>query len=84
MVFRNSKVYDVLKWLSLVALDAVGVAYNALSGVWGLPYGQQVQTTCVIFSVLVGTLIGVSGLRYQANNLDVNDFTYSDKDFEEK
>lgn len=84
MVFRNSKVYDVLKWLSLVALDAVGVAYNALSGVWGLPYGQQVQTTCVISSVLIGTLIGVSGLRYQANNLDVNDFTYSDKDFEEK
>ena len=83
MIFRNSKIYDGLKWLALVALDAVGVAYNALSGVWHLPYGQEIQTTCVILSVLIGTLIGVSGARYQHNNLDINDFTYEDYEIRE-
>lgn len=83
MVFKNNKIYDVLKWLALVALDAVGVAYNALSGVWGLPYGQEIQTTCVILSVLIGTLIGVSGARYQHNNYNINDFTYEDYEIRE-
>ena len=69
MIFKNSKLYDVLKWLSLVALNAFGVAYNALADVWGLPYGQAVQTTCAIISVLIGTLIGVSGHKYFKDNV---------------
>ncbi len=83
MIFRNNKVYDVFKWLALVALDAVGVAYNALSGVWGLPFGGEVERTCVITSILIGTLIGVSGARYQHNNYNINDFTYEDYEIRE-
>ena len=65
MIFKDSKVYDVLKWIALVALDAVGFAYDALSEVWGLPYGEQVYKTCTILAILIGTLIGVSGIKYQ-------------------
>lgn len=65
MIFKNSKFYDFCKWLALVCLDAVGIAYNELSEVWGLPYGEQVFKTCCIVSVLLGTLIGVSGIRYK-------------------
>lgn len=60
----SNKLYDVLKWLALVALDAFGVAYQSLAEVWDLPYGEQVFKTAVILSVLIGTLIGVSGMRY--------------------
>lgn len=42
MRFSN-KVYDVLKWLCMVALNAFGTAYRALSGVWSLPFGEEVQ-----------------------------------------
>lgn len=65
MIFKNGKVYDVLKWFALVFLDAAGVAYEALSEVWSLPYGEEVFKTCSILSVLLGTLIGVSGLKYK-------------------
>lgn len=65
----SNKMYDVLKWVALVALDAIGVAYNGLSAVWGLPYGTEVQTTCTILSVLIGTLIGVAGATYKGDNL---------------
>lgn len=61
--------YDVLKWLSLVALDAVGIAYEALSGVWGLPLGTEISKTCVILSVLIGTLIGVTSANYNKSNV---------------
>lgn len=60
----SNKLYDVLKWLALVAFDAVGIAYQSLAAVWGFPYGDEVLKTCTIVSVLIGTLIGVSAIKY--------------------
>ena len=68
MIFKNSKWYDALKWLSLVALDAIGIAYEKLASIWGLPYGEQVKDTCIVLSVLIGALIGVSGIKYARLN----------------
>ena len=63
MILKN-KVYDVLKWVSLIALDAIGVAYKGLAEIWNLPYGTQVMATCSVLSVLIGTLIGISTINY--------------------
>ena len=60
----SNKAYDILKWIALVALDAVGLFYSAIAGIWGLPYGDKVLETCVALSVLLGTLIGVSSAQY--------------------
>lgn len=60
----NNKVYDVLKWIALIALDAVGVFYKAISAIWGLPFGDEVLATCSAMSLLIGTLIGVSAAQY--------------------
>lgn len=62
----NNRIYDILKWVSLVALDAIGLFYQTIADIWSLPYGDNVLNTCVALSVLIGTLIGVSGLKYQA------------------
>lgn len=70
MIFKNSKMYDVLKWVSLVALDAFGVAYQSLAEVWNLPYGDEVFKTSVIISVLIGTLIGVSANKYTNSDFE--------------
>lgn len=60
----NDKLYDILKWVSLVALDAIGVAYKGLAECWGWGFGTEVMTTCAILSALIGTLIGVSSVAY--------------------
>lgn len=78
MIFKNSKLYDALKWIALVALDALGIAYESLSTVWGFPYGDEVMKTCTIISVLIGTLIGVSSYKYNKTEID-NDFAEDDK-----
>lgn len=67
-----NKLYDILKWVGLIALPALGLAYSQLAGVWSLPYGQQIQTTCDILGVLIGTLIGVSTLNYN-KEVDTNE-----------
>ena len=59
-----NKVYDVLKWISLIALDAVGVAYESLASVWNLPFGDEIMKTCTIISILIGALIGLSTRNY--------------------
>ena len=60
----SNKLYDVLKWIALVALDAVGLFYSTIAGIWGLPYGDQVLETCVAMSLLLGALVGVSATQY--------------------
>lgn len=65
MIFSNSKTYDILKWVALVALDAVGLCYKTIAAIWGLPFGDEIHNTCTALSLLLGTLIGVSGIKYQ-------------------
>lgn len=72
MLFKNSKLYDVLKWVALVALDALGIAYESLAEVWNLPLGDEVMKTCTIVSVLIGTLIGVSSYKYNKMPVDTD------------
>lgn len=64
----SNKVYDVLKWLALVAFDAVGYFYQEIADVWSLPYGDEVLKTCVAISILIGALIGVSSAQYKKNS----------------
>lgn len=61
----NNKLYNVLKWIALVALDAVGVFYKTIASIWSLPFGDKVLATCAALSLLVGTLIGISSLTYK-------------------
>ena len=58
------KVYDILKWVALVVLDAVGVFYSTIASIYGLPLGDEILKTCAALSLLVGALIGVSTAQY--------------------
>lgn len=61
----NNRVYDVLKWLCLIALPALSVLYSALAGVWGWPHATEVATTINAVVAFVGALIGVSTASYR-------------------
>lgn len=58
----NDKVYDVLKWICLIALPALAVLYFTLAKIWGLPYGAEITATINAIALFIGTLIGVSQL----------------------
>ena len=64
----TNKVYDILKWVALVALDAVGYFYQEIAEVWSLPFGNEVLKTCVSLSIFLGALIGVSSAKYKIDN----------------
>ena len=60
----SNKLYDILKWVALIALDAVGLFYSTLATIWELPLGDQVLATCAALSVFIGALIGLSSAQY--------------------
>ena len=67
----SNKTYDVLKWIALIALDAVGVFYKAIATIWIMPLGDEVLATCAALSVFIGTLIGISNAQYKKASEEV-------------
>ena len=58
------KLYDWLKWISLICIPACATFYVALSSVWGWPYADEVAKTANAVCVLIGALIGISTAQY--------------------
>ena len=63
----SNKVYDVLKWIAMYFLPAIGTLYFALSGIWNLPYGEQVVGTITAVDTFLGVLLGISTAQYNKN-----------------
>lgn len=62
----SNKTYDVLKWIAMIALPALGTLYFALAGIWGLPCGEQVVGTITALDTCLGALLGISSASYKA------------------
>jgi uncharacterized membrane protein AbrB (regulator of aidB expression) len=62
----KGKVYDILKWFTLVVLPALGAAYFGLAGIWALPMAGEIAATVVVAEVLLGSLLGISSARFFA------------------
>ena len=60
----NNKLYNVLKWIALVVLPAIGTLYFALANIWGLPYGEQIVGTITAIDTFLGAILGISNYNY--------------------
>ena len=60
----TNKQYDILKWIALIVLPAVGTLYFTLSTIWGLPYGDQIVGTITAVDTFIGALLGISTSRH--------------------
>ena len=59
-----NKLYDVLKWVAIIALPALAVFVKTVFPIWDLPLSDQIATTIMSVDVLLGALIGVSTAQY--------------------
>ena len=60
----SNKVYNILKWVAMVVLPAIGTLYFTLAGIWSLPYAEQVMGTITAVVTFLGVVLGVSTYRY--------------------
>ena len=69
----NNRIYDVLKWIALIVIPAVGALYFGLAQIWGFPYGEEIVGTLSLIDTFIGALIGISTSSY--NKITKNDAT---------
>ena len=63
----SNKMYDVLKWITMVVLPAIGTLYFALAGIWGFPYADQITGTITAVVTFLGIVLGISSAQYKKN-----------------
>ena len=61
----SNKVYDILKWIAMVVLPAIGTLYFALAGIWGWPFGEQIVGTLTAVDTFLGVILGISSSKYK-------------------
>ena len=66
----SNKAYDILKWIALVLLPALGVLYGALAKVWGFPYPSEIVYTITAIDTFLGAVLGISNINYNNRKAD--------------
>jgi hypothetical protein len=61
----SNKVYDILKWVAMIVLPAIGTLYLTLSGIWGLPYGEQIAGSITAIDTFLGAVLMISSNSYK-------------------
>jgi hypothetical protein len=64
-IIMSNKVYDVLKWIAMVVLPAIGTLYFALAGIWGFPYAEQIVGTLTAVDTFLGVALGITSAQYK-------------------
>ena len=64
----SNKAYDVLKWIAMILLPAIGTLYFALAGIWGLPYAEQIVGTITAIDTFLGAVLQLSSAKYNEGN----------------
>lgn len=65
----SNKTYDILKWIAVIFLPAIGTLYFTLAGIWGFPYAEQVVGTITAIDTFLGVILQISSNSY---NKEVN------------
>ena len=60
----SNRAYDILNWVALTTLPALGTLYFAMASIWGLPGAEKVLGSLAALSTFIGALIKVSNRTY--------------------
>ena len=78
MIFKNSKVYDALKWIASVVLPALATFILTLGQIWGWSdWTVPIGATVAAIGGFLGAILGISSIAYikAKEKSDGNDIT---------
>ena len=65
MIFKNGT-YDKLKWFCLVGFPAMITFFGVLGTTLEWGFTQMVITIAVAFNTMLGTMLGISNIKYKS------------------
>ena len=60
----KNRTYDILKYIALIVLPAIGTLYFALAQIWGLQYGEEIVGTITAVDAFLGAILQISTDKY--------------------
>ena len=80
----NSKVYDVMKYITMVVLPALTTLWLAVGSIWGLPYVEPIGATLSAITVFLGAILGISTSLYNIREQRKDELKDMQKEFEKE
>ena len=80
MKAMSNKTYDILKYLTIIVLPAIGALYTGLSQIWELPYAAQIPATITVICTFLGAILCISTAQYNNGDRDEEDIPEADAD----
>ena len=59
----SDNVYNILKWVGLIAIPALATFVGVVGPLWGLPNTDAIVQTITAIGILIGALIGASEIN---------------------
>lgn len=78
-----SRLYDCLKWLTMIVLPNCGWLYGELADIWNLPYGNEIPTTVLKVVAFLGVVLGFSTVAYNKTPTTEDVLEYADWEYGE-
>ena len=60
----SNRVYDTLKWISLVFLPALITFIGVVLNCFNVQYADIILTIAVAFNTFLGSILGISNVKY--------------------
>lgn len=60
----SNQTYDLLKYLTIIVLPAIGALYAGLSQIWSLPYAAEIPATITVICTFLGAVLCISTAQY--------------------
>lgn len=64
MIFKNDKVYTIVKWILLTVIPALNVLISTLCALYGWAWGSIAIGTIDAVAVFAGAILGIGSYRY--------------------
>ena len=61
----SDKLYNILKWITMLVLPGIGTLYFTLASIGGFPFGEQVTGTITAIVTFLGAILGISSTKYK-------------------
>lgn len=69
----SDKVYDILKYLALVAIPALCTLVAAIAVIWQVPHADEVVATLAAVNTFVGSLVVYNKAKYDKEKANEKD-----------
>ena len=65
----SNKLYDILKWISLVFMPALITLYGVIGNTLNLSNTDTILTIAIAFNTFLGSVLGISNLNYKGDGV---------------